>query len=108
MKVWHELKTWSAPFAAVWDLSKPYEVRVNDRDFKVGDGLILREWMPRAKRFTGRAIVINRITYMTPGGAWGLPKELSILGFRSVARAETPADLATLRRIYFIGGAARA
>lgn len=102
MKVWHELKTWPEPFEAVWDLSKPYEVRVNDRDFKVGDGLILREWSPRVG-YMARTIIVNRITYITPGGSWGLPKELAVLGFRSVVRAKTRHDLRVLKIIHGIG-----
>lgn len=39
---WHELKTDPAVFDAVAGGSKTHEIRFNDRDFKVGDGLLLR------------------------------------------------------------------
>lgn len=50
----HELKAWPTFFEPVFAGKKNWEVRVNDRDFKSGDVLLLREWDPEAKRFTGR------------------------------------------------------
>lgn len=63
----HELKCWPEYFGAVLDGSKTFEVRRDDRGFKVGDVLWLREWdcdMPgRGNYFTGRE-VRKRVTYI--------------------------------------------
>jgi hypothetical protein len=40
----HELKTWPAVFELVWHGIKTFEIRKNDRDFKRGDALRLREY----------------------------------------------------------------
>ncbi len=77
----HVLKTWPEPFQATLDGRKNYELRKNDRDFRVGDALILNEWDPTTGVFTGRWIVVE-ITYMTPGGTWGLPDDLCILSIQ--------------------------
>lgn len=42
----HELKTWPKPFASILSGFKKHEIRVNDRDFREGDELCLREWNP--------------------------------------------------------------
>lgn len=47
----HELKTDPRPFEAVFVGSKTFEIRKNDRDFQVGQILLLRE-----TRFTGFAM----------------------------------------------------
>lgn len=39
----HELKTDPAVFGNTWDGYKPWEIRFNDRDYKSGDDLVLRE-----------------------------------------------------------------
>jgi hypothetical protein len=68
----HELKSWSEMFEAVISRAKPFEVRLNDRGFKVGDYLHLREWAPPDEigredhepgEYTGREAIVV-ITYM--------------------------------------------
>jgi hypothetical protein len=62
----HELKIWPDFFASVTDGTKKYEIRKNDRDFKVGDFLQLREWNPRAQYYTGRQATV-KVTHVTRG-----------------------------------------
>ncbi len=47
-RLWHKLKTDPAVFDAVASGAKTHEIRFNDRDFKVGDGLLLKR-----TRYTG-------------------------------------------------------
>ena len=66
----HRLRTWPEYFSAVADGSKPFEIRDDDRDFKVGDELLLLEWTPPGRDdpagYTG-GTVLARITYIADG-----------------------------------------
>jgi hypothetical protein len=102
----HDLKTWPGPFAAILDGSKPYEIRKDDRGFRVGDTLRLREWHPHTGLgemyggglYTGRE-VRAKVTYKTSGGEWGLPADLCVLGIALPAAEPERADVATLERV---------
>lgn len=78
----HDLKCWSEYFRAVKSGAKPYEIRVNDRGYAVGDTLRLHEWNHERAFFTGD-VVERLVTYMTSGGEWGLPPNLCVLGIPS-------------------------
>ncbi len=65
----HELKVWGSFFDALIVGTKNFEVRRDDRGFKPGDYLRLREWV--ADEYTGRELT-KRVTYMLQGGAFGL------------------------------------
>lgn len=43
----HDLKCWPKYYEYVASGDKTFEVRRNDRDFRVGDTLLLREYEPR-------------------------------------------------------------
>jgi hypothetical protein len=76
----HDLKTQIEPFEAVLSGRKNFELRRNDRDFAVGDVLILREYEIKTHTYTGR-FVEKIVTYMINGGEWDLPKHLCVLGW---------------------------
>lgn len=69
----HELKCWPEHFDAVVVGTKTFELRPDDRPFRVGDLLDLREWDPLREVYTGRRIRV-RITYAMRGaerfGLW--------------------------------------
>jgi Domain of unknown function (DUF3850) len=66
----HDLKSWPDFFAPILDGTKTFEVRIDDRGFKVGDILNLWEWDDRKRAYTGRSIQ-KRVTYLLEGGGPG-------------------------------------
>lgn len=46
-RITHELKTWPEFFNETRGGRKRFELRRNDRDFQVGDELLLKEWVPQ-------------------------------------------------------------
>ncbi len=49
-------KVWPELFEKVSSGEKQFELRVNDFDIKEGDTLILEEWDPKTKEYTGRKV----------------------------------------------------
>lgn len=49
-------KTWPEYFKKVWARKKNVEVRLADFKISRGDVLLLREWDPKKKIFTGRSV----------------------------------------------------
>lgn len=73
----HELKCWPRFYQMILDGTKRYEIRRSDRDFKVGDTLLLREYGGPVG-YTGRAGKVTVLSAMPlaehPGvtGHWSL------------------------------------
>lgn len=76
----HELQVWPACFAAVAAGNKPFDVRENDRNFQVGDQLLLREFEPETEQYTGQTIP-RWISYVLQGGVFGIQDRWCVLGF---------------------------
>lgn len=106
----HELKCWPRFFQATWSGAKPFDVRFNDRDYRIGDTLLLQEWMPASGTYTGRHLSAEVTFILSAAQAQGLcPLDpgFCILGLRLLARggidvplqpdAEDPRD-ASIRR----------
>jgi len=49
-----EKKVWPEFFQAIIDGKKTYELRLADFDCAPGDQLVLKEWDPKIKEYTGR------------------------------------------------------
>jgi len=60
----HHLKSWPQYFRPIKEAQRTHELRRNDRDFKVGDLIVLEEFDPAAKQYTGERCEVE-ITSMT-------------------------------------------
>lgn len=99
----HELKTWPEPYAATVSGAKTFEIRKDDRGFRVNDILRLREWVPcdecqggtvalrgrcakcdgagSLETYTGRKFDVE-VTHVERGPSWGLPRGLVVMSVR--------------------------
>ena len=60
----HHLKTWPEFFKAVFDGHKRFEIRKNDRNFQVGDRLVLHDYDPKNELYSGYSWD-GEVTYIT-------------------------------------------
>jgi len=51
-----EKKIWPEYFQAIFDGKKTFELRLDDFDISEGDTLVLKEWNPKIKNYTGREL----------------------------------------------------
>lgn len=93
----HELKTWTDPFEAIWLAKKGFEFRRNDRNFHLGDYLLLKEWYPPSDTvdimadppvgYSGR-VILARVHYILFGGQFGLPEGYCIMQLKVLQKFE--------------------
>ena len=56
-------KVWPEYFEKILSGEKTFEVRLGDFDIQEGDTLMLEEWNPKTKEYTGRSIQ-KTVTYI--------------------------------------------
>ncbi len=81
-----EKKVWPKYFQAIVDEKKTYELRLADFEVKEGDILILKEWNPETKEYTGRTVE-KKVTYVgkTKGLAFWSKEEIDKYGYQIIA-----------------------
>lgn len=67
----HDLKTWPEFFQPVKRGEKTFELRFDDRGYRAGDFLRLKEYLPTENRYTGDEITVQ-VPYLVAGPAFGL------------------------------------
>ena len=80
----HELKTWPDMFQDIFDGKKKFELRKDDRNFQVGDSLLLKEYDARTEEYSGREIEV-KISYILKNMG-GLIKDYCILGIEHIGK----------------------
>ncbi len=75
----HHLKCDPAPYVQVAQGLKTYEIRKFDRDYVVGDYLVLAEFDRQTRQYSGQK-VRAKIVAMTPPGNYDMPENIGVLG----------------------------
>ena len=92
MKI-HELKTDPDSFDESWRGKKSWEIRLNDRDFRIGDSLVLRETnytgeeMKAGKPlvYTGNRMLVE-VSFIMAGPIYGLQDGWVIMSTNELER----------------------
>ncbi|WP_281223084.1 DUF3850 domain-containing protein [Photobacterium sanguinicancri] len=91
----HELKILSAHFTEVLAGRKTHEVRLNDRDYQVGDCLNLRE-IEESGEYTGQEMNVQ-ICHVLHGGQFGLDEGWCVLSLKNATHAKAQTLIEYLR-----------
>lgn len=83
--MFHELKTWPIFFEHCWSGRKTFELRKDDRDFRIHDRLILMEFDPETKEYSGRLLQAD-VGYILRDTEFGLAEDYCILGLANQKR----------------------
>ena len=75
----HELKIYPKYFKEILNGNKQFEIRKNDRGFRVGDTIILKEW--DNIKYSGRTIEA-KITYVLDDAFIGLARGYVAMGIK--------------------------
>jgi hypothetical protein len=82
----HDVKCWPQFFDTIESGQKPFELRKNDRNYQVGDTMLIREWNPSTKKYSGRQtrqLIISKLDHRAGAGCaaeFGLREGYVILG----------------------------
>lgn len=79
MRQHHDLKTETKYYQAVESGIKKFELRKNDRNYKIGDIIYLHETVNGI--YTGRKLPPIEIKYIFQGGEYGLDPEYVIFNW---------------------------
>lgn len=74
----HTIKTHTPFYQEIADGKKPFEFRLNDRNYKVGDTLHHLEYDPEKQEETGRQLWCD-VVYVIYGGQFGIPEGYCIM-----------------------------
>ena len=80
-----EKKTWPEFFQKVLDGEKDFDMRIADFECRPGDTLVLREWDPETKEYTGRELE-KQVNYVmkTKDMKFWTEKEIRKYGFQLI------------------------
>ena len=94
----HKIKTRTPYFQEVMDGKKPFDYRLNDRNYQVGDELHQIEWDEKEQKETGRQCWTKIVSIMK-GGIFGIPEDYCIITQHTTALTDFARDFAILDKM---------
>ena len=80
-----EKKSWPSEFGSIRSGAKRFDARLADWRCRPGDTLVLREWNPKTRRYTGR-VVRKKVRYVvkTKSFKYFTKKEINKYGLQII------------------------
>lgn len=78
----HALKTWPEYFQSIVSGEKNFELREDDRPYEVGDTVILQEYRPKEKEYSGKELAMQIAYILRDAPKFGLKPGFVILGLK--------------------------
>lgn len=82
----HHLKCVDPYFTDVWEGRKTFEIRRNDRDYQIGDVVILQRYDPRLSTWLSGVIVAKVGYVLEHAEAFGVAKGYVVLSLYGITR----------------------
>lgn len=80
----HELKTWPKFFKQIEKGYKHFELRKDDRDYRLGDTLCLREFNPKTGNYTGEHCYCKVTSILRKSIEFGLMNGFCIMSIEKI------------------------
>jgi len=98
MRKIHHIKSWPDYYSASWHGLKEWELRVNDRGYKLGDYVCLHKYDPDKKEYMNPPdeCLVKEITYIAEGNV--IPKPFCIMSLRDITIADMQGQDITFTR----------
>lgn len=94
----HVLKIYPGPFRAVKSGKKRFEYRLDDRGFRVGHRILLREWDPEYRKHTKDEVLVE-VLQLSRGPDWGIPRGYVVMSVTPImVESEVKGDVPESRR----------
>ena len=87
----HVLKCWPEAYRDIVSGIKAYEYRRNDRGFEIGDYLVLKEWNPKTKEYTGEVFTVI-VTHITKGPLYRVRRGYCVMAIREGSQYPTSTE----------------
>lgn len=82
-----EVKCIQPFFDEVWYNNKPFEIRINDRNYEVGDIVWQREYEPDVNEYPGRSVIQEITKMLIPENTFdGLTKDRCLFYTKELTR----------------------
>lgn len=96
----HSLKCWPIPFSAIYHGEKNWELRKDDRQYSIGNYLLIKEWDNEKQEYTGSFVEKQIVWILRSCPEWGLMDGFCILSLGATIKQGYDPDILRWNEIH--------